>query len=276
MKLIHGHDFYDHAHAGVDTEIIFVRDGQPKQPITHADFPFRPRGRANVHLGYREYKDAPFSLGYVIAAGTVHPMMIFRNGELLDNRSDPNYYCAHPMNGLADQHEYSFRRNNNGHYRFIYDAEEALAIAKAFYDEVEAEAMFRDGIQKRRAEAHDHFHTRNPAWDRWTIEHGVVTGAILGNWNKFENSQAYGRHHDPARDFKEHIHVEVNLDLLGPAEFFKVKDPFTTFQDIAQFVGGVLANQGNDTVEIGNIDKVRKAGFDTKTSFRKAPTKRAG
>jgi hypothetical protein len=276
MKLIHGHDFYDHAHAGVDTEIIFVRDGQPKQPITHDDFPFRPRGRANVHLGYREYKNAPFSLGYVIAAGTVHPVMVLRNAERFDDRSRLDWYCPAPASGMSDNVEGSFRRTNDGHYRFIYDAEEALAIAKAFYDEVEAVAMFRAGIQKRRAEAHDHFHTRNPDWDRWTIEHGVVTGAILGNWNEFENNQTYGNRPDPVRDFKEHIHIEVNLDLLGPAEFFKVKDPFTTFQDIAQFVGDVLASQGNDMTEIGNLDKVRKAGFDTKTSFRKAPTKRVG
>jgi hypothetical protein len=276
MKIIHGHDFYDHAHAGVDPEIIFVRDGQPKKPITSEDFPFRPHGRAEIHLGHRRYAKSPFFLGYVIAAGTVYPVMVLENGKRFEEARGYGFgSCPSPAQGMADHGEFSFRRSNDGHYRFIYDADEALAIAKDFYDAAEEEALFKDSIQKRRAEAHDHFHIRNPDWDRWVIEHGVVTGAILGSWNNFDRSRIHGRQFDPVQAFERHLNIEVNLDILGPAEFFKVQDPFTTFQDIAQFVGGVLASQGNDMAEIGNLDKVRKAGFDTKTSFRKAPTKRA-
>lgn len=64
---------------------------------------------------------------------------------------------------------------------------------------------------------------------------------------------------------------------LGPSlkdlEFARVKDPFTAYQDIFQYVAGVLNRPENKMVEISDKDKVHKHGFD-KWSFRqKGPKK---
>ena len=55
--------------------------------------------------------------------------------------------------------------------------------------------------------------------------------------------------------------------------FARVMDPYTTFQEIDMYLGGVLGVNEPDTVDISD-DKMRdKKGFDD-YSFKKAPTKR--
>lgn len=64
---------------------------------------------------------------------------------------------------------------------------------------------------------------------------------------------------------------------LGPClkdiEFQRVKDPYTAYQEIFQFVAGVLNHPENKMVKISDKDKIHKHGFD-KWSFRKMPTKK--
>lgn len=64
---------------------------------------------------------------------------------------------------------------------------------------------------------------------------------------------------------------------LGPClkdlEFQKIKDAYTTYQDIFQFVAGTLNKPENKMVKISDKDKIAKHGFD-KWSFRqKGPKK---
>lgn len=64
---------------------------------------------------------------------------------------------------------------------------------------------------------------------------------------------------------------------LGPClkdlGFQRLKDSYTTYQDIFQFVAGTLNKPENKMVKISDKDKIHKHGFD-KWSFRKLPTKR--
>jgi len=50
--------------------------------------------------------------------------------------------------------------------------------------------------------------------------------------------------------------------------FQRKVDPFTAFQEISMFTGGVLLRNTPKMVEIGNEDKIHKAGFDKRSSFR--------
>lgn len=63
---------------------------------------------------------------------------------------------------------------------------------------------------------------------------------------------------------------------LGPSlksiDFQRVKDSYTAYQDIFQFVAGTLNKPENKMVKISDKDKIHKHGFD-KWSFRKMPTK---
>lgn len=60
---------------------------------------------------------------------------------------------------------------------------------------------------------------------------------------------------------------------LANWEFWKVKDPFTAFQEIQQYISGVIGTGGNEPVATDDKYKILSHGFDLKTSFRKDPGK---
>jgi hypothetical protein len=70
---------------------------------------------------------------------------------------------------------------------------------------------------------------------------------------------------------------KTQLLTLNPSlrdlEFQQIKDTYTTYQDIFQFVAGTLNKPENKMVKISDKDKIHKHGFD-KWSFRKMPTKK--
>lgn len=77
----------------------------------------------------------------------------------------------------------------------------------------------------------------------------------------------------PAQQQYRTWHVRLNGDNLKDVQFFKAIDAYSLFQRLAQWVGGVLPNQGNPTVDITDDRiKIHKHGFD-KWSFRKLPSK---
>lgn len=60
---------------------------------------------------------------------------------------------------------------------------------------------------------------------------------------------------------------------LKDLHFYSIKDSYTAYQDIFQYISGVLNGPENKMVEISDKDKVSKHGFD-KWSFRqKGPKK---
>ena len=67
--------------------------------------------------------------------------------------------------------------------------------------------------------------------------------------------------------------------ILNPClqiyKFQTVKDSYTTYQDIFQYVAGVLNSPENKMVKISDKDKISKHGFD-KWSFRTHPDQKKG
>jgi hypothetical protein len=63
--------------------------------------------------------------------------------------------------------------------------------------------------------------------------------------------------------------IELNGELK-PLQFYKVKDPYTAYQDVYQFISGVLGLNAPKTVEISDASKITKHGFD-KWTFRTMP-----
>lgn len=60
--------------------------------------------------------------------------------------------------------------------------------------------------------------------------------------------------------------------LLKNYEFQKMKDPYTAYQEIAQYISGVLGVNSPETIDISDEDMRDKKGFD-KWSFKKMPEK---
>lgn len=63
---------------------------------------------------------------------------------------------------------------------------------------------------------------------------------------------------------------DIDKEGLKEMEFVKVLDPYTLFQEISMWLGGVLPKNGPQTVEItDNRIKIEKHGFHHPTSFRR-------
>jgi hypothetical protein len=61
--------------------------------------------------------------------------------------------------------------------------------------------------------------------------------------------------------------------LLRPYAFFRIRSPYQAYQEIAQYVGGVLRAGTNPVPEPTNNTKIELAGFDLKHSFRSSKKK---
>jgi len=65
---------------------------------------------------------------------------------------------------------------------------------------------------------------------------------------------------------KDH-EIKVNI-CLKDFEFFKIKDAYTTFQEIQMFISGVLGNIEKDSTPLNDKEKIIAKGFDSRWSFR--------
>ena len=241
MKIIHGNDYYDNAHCGIDPDVIFVRNGELTKPIDN--YPFHKDSIDNIrtHDTHRTSLNYNFTLGWTFCAGEVYPMVRRIHGK--DSHIHPDYAID-----TTKWNKYNFMRETIDYY---YNTSDALVGLK--------ESKFSDGYRFLNGSTNsqtinDHFATRNPKWPEWLIEHGIVTGYLMVR----------------SRDI---IQEEFNTPCLGDVDFYSVIDPYTTNQNIAGYIGGVLASSGNPMVALKDKDKIKKAGFDYKSSFRKAPTK---
>ena len=75
------------------------------------------------------------------------------------------------------------------------------------------------------------------------------------------------------REFPKGKSLHCMNPCLRDFSFQKVMDPYTAFQEIEMYIGGVMGGHAPPMVEIKNETRIHKAGFD-KWSFRKMPTKR--
>jgi hypothetical protein len=68
----------------------------------------------------------------------------------------------------------------------------------------------------------------------------------------------------------ELVYIKSNFELKS-YHFFKVKDSYTAFQELSQFLGGVLTKRETIKNNLSDKDKVKQYGFDLKYGFRTRP-----
>jgi hypothetical protein len=101
-----------------------------------------------------------------------------------------------------------------------------------------------------------HFRENTRAeWTNWMIENRVVTGLVSYEYRNI--------------DLKGTI-VRTNISSLKDIQFYRVLDPATIHMEISNYLGGVLPSMPQ-TVDIEDRDRIRKAGFDVRRSFRQDP-----
>jgi len=69
-------------------------------------------------------------------------------------------------------------------------------------------------------------------------------------------------------DFFYRNHKITINPLLKNYEFYKVFDPYTTFQELSMFISGVMGGKTPKMEKVSDEVRLEKHGFDKKTSFR--------
>ena len=64
--------------------------------------------------------------------------------------------------------------------------------------------------------------------------------------------------------------LEIN-GRLADIQFYKVFDPYTAYQELDMWLGGILSSPPNFMVELSDESKIGKAGFDPEYGFRTRP-----
>jgi len=94
--------------------------------------------------------------------------------------------------------------------------------------------------------------TSSHAWTDWMVENRVVVG--------HNYRPEIGYRSGPNQ-------LDANISTLKDLEAFRALDPATAHMRISNWIGGVLPH-GPEPIEISDHARIRKAGFDTTTSFR--------
>lgn len=114
---------------------------------------------------------------------------------------------------------------------------------------------------------------REKGFSRWSS-----TFRSTANINAYFNAEKKQHLYDMFREYNTPIYViNRNNTVINPClkdfKFGKVRDAVTAFQDIHQYIAGVLGSKEKDTVDISDKTRIQQHGFD-KWSFRKLPSKK--
>ncbi|MDO5757935.1 MAG: hypothetical protein Q4P24_10535 [Rhodobacterales bacterium] len=136
--------------------------------------------------------------------------------------------------------------------RFHFDAEAALdALARIEAAGVRTRYYF-DRVQPKERISRFFRQTERADWTGWMIENHIVVG--------------HNHRSGTDREAKTNV-VQADIATLKELEAFRALDPATAHMRISNWIGGVLP-QSIDTVELSDISRIKKAGFDTVSSFR--------
>mgnify|MGYP001627756063 CR=1 FL=1 len=136
--------------------------------------------------------------------------------------------------------------------RLHFDVQSALEALERLEEAGAHTRFFLDRIQPKERITRFFEKTEAPEWTDWMIENRVVVG--------------YNHRPRSDRESSKNV-VEANISTLKELEAFRAIDPATAHMRIANWIGGVLPH-GPDPVEISDLSRIRKAGFDTVSSFR--------
>jgi len=108
-------------------------------------------------------------------------------------------------------------------------------------------------------------------WNRWSRNNWQSEAEVKHYFNKEIKQSLYSifkEHHVPA--FVKDYNTTVINPCLKDFKFGKIKDAATAFQEIHQYLAGVLGNIEKETIDISDKTRIQQHGFD-KWSFRTMP-----
>lgn len=266
MRIIGGHDYYDSGLAwGQDEKLIFLRKEEnqfdsrniePAVGITESDFSgglASPEKNEKEYSFYRAARRSIYTKTHRYTVNTAHVIL-----------------CGVLYNGLQ------VTKTGNNHspdvsYHWIWNVEALKSFAKA-------EGL---NVNPGKARQKEDWHYINGARKSYTVQ--ILP---IEEWLRPKKLEGKVREYlidnkitiaikNPDNDFgrPEYMTWDVNTATLKDVEFAKAVDPYTAFQEISMWIGGVIPQDGPKMVEItDNRVKIEKHGFHHPTSFRKAKT----
>lgn len=99
-----------------------------------------------------------------------------------------------------------------------------------------------------------------------------VKGEKIANIFALYNTPCFVVRPDSVDEFRSKTIIELN-PCLKDYEFPRIVDPYTAYQELNMFIGGVLRRPEQPMIAISDKDKAHKRGFD-KWSFRRPPRKK--
>ena len=277
MRIIGGHDYYDSGLAyGQDDRLVFLRNGDRRATGAEMRDEFHlPRAILGASLGDKsEWRNEWHG---ETSWHRMHSVEVRSDGRAMrhDVKHAEVVLCGKLYRGLRIEsyQPYGMRQDHGTRWFWKADALRAFAVEHGL-ELHEGDA----GTERKWIGAG----TEGPG--RRQVEVPVLT---LEQW--FEPLQLEGRAMDalvtgrvtiayrtpegyPPRNARnEPLTWAIDQAGLREMEFAKAVDPYTAFQEISMWKGGVLPSDAPETVEITD-DKVKiaKHGFHHPTSFRKA------
>lgn len=242
MKVINGHDYWDSASAyGVDETVCIVRNSKRDQyDFVSTDYFFPIINYTDKETN----KTKLLPLGAILTCGKAYP------------------FAFHTISDPSRNHER------------IYD----LIPTQTIYNANELESLHPEMNKKSiwRGSELDNFNSfinqkafKEKAVTEFLINNKAAIALILPDRLSYGGRKWRTNGGDPTC---EKSMVWTNPSFLKDYNFYKIKDSFTMFMEVSNWVSGVLPNS-IETVEISDKSKIVKAGFDVKNSFRKAKQK---
>lgn len=253
MRIVRGHDYYDSALAyGRDDDIMFVRE--PKF-FAQRECPLHAHSMEDIFLqgvgrwGYKHYTNE----------------VIMR-----DRGIDYKYPMYSTTVYIGTKRFAGYRCDIRGEAHTFWQLEPFLNWVKSINHEI-PDSKMHNGISMTLEE----YFTPRETTDKeleWMIENKVATALYSNDVRTgFKKEELGGWDWDTHHDWPWRCNAADPGNALKEYGVMKALDPYSTFQELSMFVGGIMGGNSPDMVKITDEKTlVKKHGFD-KWSFRKMP-----
>jgi len=246
MRIIGGHDYFDSALAyGVDSTVVFSRTRFDDAPILS----YNNSGLTFPKESIDFEEERSIRSREITRQRTTYrfsPRTVWFAGK--------RYGCVHMTSYTINEWH---RRNEEWFWSYSKLAEFLNSI-----DAKVAKSMrWLDQYSLTAESLKDHFEGQGSERETdWLIENKVCIAI---------SHPSFASRHDEG--WKRVTGWKINTDGLGAMGFAKRLDPFTAFQELSMWIGGVLPRSGNPMVQIKDEKTMlKKHGMD-EWSFRKMP-----
>lgn len=241
MKIISKHkDYYDSAIGlGIDETLVYIRNTvEIKEPQFLIEEEIPPHNSSCVANSFLELHNSRWN-DFTKESPAIRYILVGFCGK--------TYVCAHIFWQEPKKDRYSYGMDDFNEY--VYGREILThSILHRYLEKTNGIVKMRNLLDKY----HDNYQL-DKLFRFYKAPVFAFSVDKKANWRHSRKSIA--------------LYGQVNPSLKG-LEFYKTMDPYTAFQEISMYLGGVLGSEEKSIIEISDEDKAKSRGFHG-MSFRK-------